>query len=186
MYGAGRLSVKYAFTTSLSSSFDTISIGTTSGTIRLQSYIGSILNWERKKNNEDWTTLNQTTTYYSETLTDTGNYIYRVSVKLDNCPAVYSAERKIYVLGNSSLTDIDFNIDMKLYPNPSKGNIKITSSFSEPVQLMVINSLGKIIKSETTSISNKILDLSSVENGTYLIRILAAGKQTTKTLVINK
>lgn len=107
-------------------------------------------------------------------------------MKLDNCPAVYSGERKIYVLGNSSLTDIDFNIDMKLYPNPSKGQITISSSFTQPVQLMVINSLGQTIKSETTSISNKILDLSSVENGTYLIRISAFGKQTTKTLVINK
>lgn len=180
------INIKNSWGGILNSTNDTISKSSPTGTIRLQSYIGSILNWERKKNNEDWTTINQTSTYYSETLADTGNYIYRVAVKLDNCPTVYSTERKIYVLGNSSLTDIDFNIDMKLYPNPSKGQITISSSFTQPVQLMVINSLGQTIKTETTSITNKILDLSSVENGTYLIRISAFGKQTTKTLVINK
>lgn len=180
------INIKNSWGGILTSSYDTISKSSTTGIIRLQSYIGSVLNWERKKNNENWTTINQTSSYYSETLTDSGNYIYRVSVKLDNCPAVYSAERKIYVLGDASLTDVDFNLDMKLYPNPSKGQITISSSFTEPVQLLVINSLGQTIKSETTSISNKTLDLSSVENGTYLIRISASGKQTTKTLVINK
>ena len=180
------INIKNSWGGVLSSTNDTINSGSTTGTIRLTNKIGSVLNWERKKDNEDWTTLNQTATSYSEILTDTGKYIYRVLVQLDDCPSVYSTEREIYVSGNSSLTDIDFNLDMKLYPNPSKGNIIITSSFSQPVQLRVVNSLGQTIKLETGSISNKTLDLSGVENGTYLITISAEGKQTTKTLIINK
>ncbi len=180
------INIKNSWGGVLSSTKDTIDSGTTTGTIRLTNKIGSILNWERKKDNEDWTTLSQTTTSYSEILNDTGNYIYRVLVQLDNCPSVYSAEREIYVLGNSSLTDVDLNLDMKLYPNPSNGNITITSSFTQPVQLRVVNSLGQTIKSETSYISNKTLDLSNVENGTYLITISANGKQTTKILIINK
>ncbi|MFA6200380.1 MAG: M6 family metalloprotease domain-containing protein [Bacteroidales bacterium] len=180
------ISIKNSWGGVLSSTNDTINSGSTTGTIMLTNKIGSILNWERKKNNEDWTTLSQTTTSYSEILTDTGNYIYRVLVQLDNCPSAYSTEREIYVLGNNSLTDVDLNLDMKLYPNPSNGNITITSSFTQPVQLRVVNSLGQSIKSETSYISNKTLDLSNVENGIYLITISANGKQTTKTLIINK
>ena len=75
---------------------------------------------------------------------------------------------------------------MKVYPNPSKGIIKINSSYSLPVQLRIINSLGQVVKSEITSIQDKELDLTDLENGTYLLSIMNQGKQTTKTIIINR
>ncbi|MFA7133261.1 MAG: T9SS type A sorting domain-containing protein, partial [Bacteroidales bacterium] len=74
----------------------------------------------------------------------------------------------------------------KLYPNPSKGNIIITSSYNKPVQLRVVNNLGQVVRFETTYINNKNLDLSSLDNGTYLITISSQDKQTTKSIVIKK
>lgn len=165
---------------------DTITEGTTTGNLRLTNYIGTIKNWERKQDDGEWLTINHTTNQYSQILDSNGVYTYRVKIQLDNCPETYSAEKQIYVKDELSLSDIDFNIDMKIYPNPSKGNIIITSSYNKPVQLRVVNNLGQIIKLENTSIENKILDLSTLEDGTYLITIFADGKQTTKSIIINK
>ncbi|MEA4966921.1 MAG: T9SS type A sorting domain-containing protein, partial [Bacteroidaceae bacterium] len=122
----------------------------------------------------------------SQTIDSNGVYTYRVKVQKDNCPEAYSSEREIYVKDVLSLTDIDFNIQMKVYPNPSKGIIKINSSYSLPVQLRIINSLGQVVESEITSIQDKELDLTDLENGTYLLSIMNQGKQTTKTIIINK
>ncbi len=180
------INIKNSWGGILTSLNDTIAKGETTGTIKLASYIGTILNWERKKDNQDWNIINHTTSQLSEIIDTSGNYTYRVKVQLDNCPETYSSERIIYVKGDNSLTDIDLNIDMKIYPNPTKGQINITSSYTQPVQLRIINSLGQIKKSETAFIENKTLDLSSFENGVYLINIYAQGRQTTKTILINK
>lgn len=170
----------------LNSANDTIVEGNTTGAIRLTSFVGSILNWERKKNNEEWTIIDRTTAQLSQTIDTNGIYTYRVKVQKDNCPEAYSSEREIFVKDALSLSDIDINIQMKVYPNPSKGLIKINSSYSLPVQLRIINSLGQVIKSELTSIKDKELDLTNLDNGTYILNISNQGKQITKTIIINK
>ncbi|MFA6824523.1 MAG: M6 family metalloprotease domain-containing protein [Bacteroidales bacterium] len=180
------INIKNSWGGVLDSPYDTINEATTTGAIRLTSKIGTILNWERKKDNEDWTIIDHTATQLSQTIDSNGVYTYRVKVQKDNCPEAYSSEREIYVKDVLSITDIDFNIQMKVYPNPSKGIIKINSSYSLPVQLRIINSLGQVVKSEITSIQDKELDLTDLENGTYLLSIMNQGKQTTKTIIINK
>jgi len=180
------INIKNSWGGVLDSPYDTIKEAETTGTIILTSKVGTILNWERKKDNEDWTTINHTATQLSQTIDSNGIYTYRVKVQKDNCPAAYSTGREIYVKDALSLTDIDFNLQMEVYPNPSKGIIKINSSYNLPVQLRIINNLGQVVKSEITTIQDKELDLTNLENGTYLLSIINQGKQTTKTIIINK
>ncbi len=180
------INIKNSWGGILNSPYDTIKEAETTGAIRLTSKVGAIVNWERKKDNEDWSIIDHTATQLSQTIDSNGIYTYRVKVQKDNCPAAYSNEREIYVKDALSLTDIDFNIQMKLYPNPSKGIIKINSSYNLPVQLRIINNLGQVVKFEITTIQDKELDLTNLENGTYLLSIINQGKQTTKTIIINK
>lgn len=180
------INIKNSWGGTLTSPKDTINVGNTIGTIRLSSYIGTILNWERKKDNGEWSAITHTSHYLNQTIDSAGNYVYRVKVKKDNCPEAYSSEREIYVKDPLSLAEIDLDIQMKIYPNPSKGIIKINSSYTGPVQLKIINSLGQTLISENTSIEDKELDLTNLESGTYILSIFNQGKQTTRTIIINK
>lgn len=165
---------------------DTIDSGTSTGYMRIINHVGSVKNWERKKDDDQWTIIDNTAITLSQLIDTAGLYTYRVKVQMDNCPEVYSSPREIFVEEVLGLTDIDFDIDMKIYPNPTKGNITITSSYNNPVNLRITNTLGQIILMETTLINNKALDLSKLESGNYLITISSQGKQSTRNIIINK
>ncbi|MDD4684471.1 MAG: M6 family metalloprotease domain-containing protein [Bacteroidales bacterium] len=180
------INVKNSWGGIVNSPWDTINQATTTGAIRLTNHVGTIKNWERKKDDGDWTTISHTTSQLTQIIDTSGLYTYRVKVQKDECPEVYSSEKQILVQEVAGLSDIDFNIDMRIYPNPTKGNITITSSYTNPVQLRIVNSLGQIVRMETTPINNKTLDLSNLESGNYLITISSETKQSTKSIIINK
>lgn len=180
------INIKRTWGGNIVSSKDTIVLGTGTGTMRLMNSRGTILNWERIKGN-DTLQIQSTSVTYSEVPSDTGLYAYRAKVQYETCPAKYSEFRLIRVNdSSSSLSDINFDINLKLYPNPNKGVFTITSSFNDIVDLKIINSLGQIVLSQKALISNKEINLQDAENGTYIISITANGKQTTKTFIINK
>ena len=170
----------------LNSPKDTINESASTGMILLKNHIGTIKNWERMKDDGNWTIIQNTTNNLTQVIDSNGLYTYRVKIQNGNCPSAYSSQRSILVKDALGLTDIDFNIGMKIYPNPSKGSITITSSHNNPVQLRVVNGLGQIVIMETTTINNKTLDLSNLESGNYLITIASEGKQLTKSIIINK
>ncbi len=180
------INIKNSWGGILSSPNDTINKEASTGSIRLTNHVGTIKNWERKKDGGEWTIIDHTTSQLSQVIDTNGLYSYRVKVQKDDCPEVYSQERQIFVKTLLGLTDIDFKIDMKIYPNPTKGNITIISSYINPVQIRIVNSLGQILRMETTPINNKTLDLSNFESGIYLITIASEGKQSTKSIIINK
>ena len=180
------INIRNSWGGTLSSPNDTINQEASTGAIRLTNHVGTIKNWERKKDGGEWAVIDHTTSQLSQVLDTSGLYTYRVKVQKDLCPEVYSQERQLFVKSLLGLTDIDFKIDMKIYPNPTRGNITIVSSYINPVQLRIVNSLGQILRMETTSISNKTLDLSNFESGIYLITIASEGKQSTKSIIINK
>jgi agmatine/peptidylarginine deiminase/PKD repeat protein len=66
----------------LSNPFSEICIGSSTGTITLTNYYGTITDWERRFNNGSWESLNHTGETYSETLNEAGTWDYRV--ELDN------------------------------------------------------------------------------------------------------
>lgn len=69
----------------------------------------------------------------------------------------------------------------KIYPNPTAGIVSIDSDF-EFEKIVVFNLQGQLIKSQYTAFSGTTLDLSSFENGSYLIQLKSAGNISSKTL----
>ena len=81
---------------------------------------------------------------------------------------------------NQASGDID---GLKLYPNPvTNGKIFISTSQNGPKQIHVFDVLGtKVIE---TTILGKELNLSNLNKGVYIIRILEKNKMATRKLVI--
>lgn len=92
---------------------------------------------------------------------------------------------------NSMMTENDsekefFNdrlgeIDIKIYPNPTKGNLAIeicgdTGNMNSQISLLDMQ--GKLLRKETISESITHLDISDFIVGTYLLKIFIDGKTT--------
>lgn len=73
----------------------------------------------------------------------------------------------------------------KLYPNPNNGQITITKHLSaEPYDIEIFNPIGEVIFSRKTHTAFSKLDISSLADGFYLVRI--QGKTTNQTFKIIK
>ena len=83
------------------------------------------------------------------------------------------------------------NIAISILPNPSNGSVNITiNNVDKDVTLTVYNVVGEVVKSfattQSSAVFNKALDLSTLSNGTYLVKIQSGSKTATKKLVITK
>ncbi len=167
---------------------DTINLGDATGQLRLNNYRGSIIDWERSIDNQAWESLGfAERNYPGETPTTEGTYSYRVKVQLDQCPSDYSEEKAIYVRDNSSLEDVENMFDFTVLPNPTAGQITITSEQSKAESLTITNVLGQEILKETNcNINGKTISLESLESGVYFLNIKQNGKQATKQIILKK
>lgn len=72
--------------------------------------------------------------------------------------------------------------DIKIYPNPIKGNdlfIKTT----QITQIKIYNIIGKLVLSKILNSSNNKVDISKLDKGVYLIKIVSQNKITTKKVI---
>ncbi len=78
----------------------------------------------------------------------------------------------------------DGDIDgFKLYPNPAtNGKVYISTSLNGPKQIMIFDVLG--IRVLETTILGKELDLSQLDAGIYVLRVLENDKVATRKLII--
>lgn len=76
--------------------------------------------------------------------------------------------------------------DVSIYPNPSSGEVTITSN-DDITEVVVINSLGSIVFSSKKTFKNQSIDLSLLPNGIYHLTLKNnAGVKGTKRLMIQK
>lgn len=79
---------------------------------------------------------------------------------------------------------LDNNKDLVIYPNPANNEIRITNSnnYKEKFVINIIDLLGRNIISTTLN-NNETIDISTLNNGVYLMEIIANGNKTTKKFV---
>ncbi|MFZ4399637.1 MAG: MBG domain-containing protein [Bacteroidales bacterium] len=80
----------------------TITYGSSTGTMTLSGYSGSILHWEKKLNTGSWTSISNTTSTYNEIPTDAGSWYYRVVIKNGVC-AETNSDHFIITVNKKSL-----------------------------------------------------------------------------------
>lgn len=167
---------------------DTIALGNSTGQLKLNSYRGTIIDWERSIDNQAWESLNfNERNYPGETPTTEATYTYRVLVQLDQCPSEYSEEKAIYVKDYSSLQDVADLFEFSVLPNPTVGQITITSEEAQAEVLVITNVLGQEILKETNcNINGKTINLDAFESGVYFLNIKQGNKQATKQIILKK
>jgi hypothetical protein len=74
-----------------------ICIGSSTGTLTLVGFTGSILNWQKRLNNGSWTSTSNSTATHSEVLNSSGTWEFRVEVQSGVCASIYSNSKYISV-----------------------------------------------------------------------------------------
>ncbi len=73
-------------------------------------------------------------------------------------------------------------IDLILYPNPVSDNLNVAAK-DTITKISIYNQLGQLVKSQNPLHSNFNIDVSNLSTGTYLIKIEANNKITTKQII---
>ena len=89
--------------------------------------------------------------------------------------------------GTVGIKEANKNDQLKLYPNPSQGMIKVDNSSGAWNRLDVLDLQGRILFSEE-ALSKDIIDLqlSDLPNGTYLMRMEGDQMSTVQKFVVKK
>jgi hypothetical protein len=85
------------------------------------------------------------------------------------------------VTGNPQLI-IDNNI--QIYPNPTNGMIQFLNV--QNAEITIYNTLGQVIETVNSINSYQQIDMSTFENGTYIVKIVTEGNVITKKIVLEK
>ncbi len=77
-----------------------ICLGTETGEMSITGNEGTITQWQKKLNEDDWQNIANTTNTHNETPTETGTWKFRVETDASGCGLVYSNEVEINVLNS--------------------------------------------------------------------------------------
>jgi hypothetical protein len=84
-----------------------------------------------------------------------------------------------------SVEELSFQSGVNVYPNPFTDNTKVTFTVAGNYSLLVFDITGKQVYSTSTNGSDVVLDLSDLNNGVYILKIVdAKGASTTKKLML--
>jgi len=112
-----------------------------------------------------------------EMTSDRGNALYLDNIKIGN------------PLGGTSIPLYE-NLNMKIYPNPTKNILNISFNNTNPVTIKIYNILGKVAYSESINSNNYsediVIDLSKqgIGSGLYIIELLSNKQKSTKRFIV--
>ncbi|MCW1146811.1 VPS10 domain-containing protein [Flavobacterium lacisediminis] len=136
-----------------------------------------------------WTGTNTTAatyTYPLNALNSQTNVIFRIVFHSDESANQLGVNIDNFVI-NGTLSNQNFELqNIVLYPNPSKGIFNIALGTVEPTSIDVYDITGKMVWSKkdfTITNAEVSLDLSSVAQGIYFVKISADNQSTVKRII---
>lgn len=124
-----------------------------------------------------------TTTTFSFTASASIAVIYvRASAAVDSSHEVFYDNIELYDTASLSTKDI-LASKVKLFPNPARDYITVLTNNVQISSVEMYSVLGKKVLS-TKTLTNNRLNVSSLSNGIYFMKINAEGASTTKKIVI--
>ncbi|MEI6556389.1 MAG: T9SS type A sorting domain-containing protein [Paludibacter sp.] len=105
-------------------------------------------------------------------------------------PSPQSMSRKKNISNDNTETLLDdiqsTNINISIYPNPSKGKFEISANSSNfPVNYRVANSNGVVVSRDCINSNNQVIDISALPKGFYFISLYLNDKTVTKKIILN-
>jgi hypothetical protein len=90
----------------------------------------------------------------------------------------------VMVSNNSSVEENLFQSSISIFPNPTKGLLNITCN--RYADMRVYDYAGKLVLSSTLNSVTNTFDLGSLDNGTYILNLLAGKKEVSSKIIISK
>jgi subtilisin-like proprotein convertase family protein len=113
-----------------------------------------------------------------------GSYTFRVR-DANGCTEQYPV-----VINYVGVFDVENKLGFDLYPNPTQGNctLQLQTPTYENTRLTLTDALGKVVLQENlgTNFLSKTLDLSSLSNGVYYLKLNTPTVQGVKRVVVVK
>jgi hypothetical protein len=95
-----------------------------------------------------------------------------------------SANQKLHIIESSTLSVVNNDIEnISLFPNPSKGVIKITTNLSS-YKVSLFNVFGSRIFDLDNLKNNTNLDLTNLKSGIYFLSIVSSGNEVVKKIIL--
>ncbi len=102
------------------------------------------------------------------TYTATANGSY--SVEVTN-PAGCSSTSACVNITTLGLEETKADLNVTLYPNPTKGKVTLSMSSNDHVNVTVYNALGKVVSTISNAQNGTVIDLSTAQAGVYMIQV---------------
>ena len=118
-------------------------------------------------------------TNQSYTTTTVGNYAVEITV--GNCVDTSACEN----INITALNELDIS-NLSIYPNPTRGELNIEFANSEVSTIHIINMIGETIYHFQNVDSKLTVDLSSMDQGVYFIRINDGLKLITRKVILTE
>ena len=114
-----------------------------------------------------------TETFYEEEVTmEEMNKSYKVKAVYDDCESEFALTENgedFVNINNHSVAENGMNV--KLYPNPTTGQLTVVTEGMMEVE--VYNLVGQCLLRQEVSEGNAIIDMSSLQNGVYMVKVSA-------------
>jgi hypothetical protein len=90
----------------------------------------------------------------------------------------------VMVSDNSGVEEALFHNSISVYPNPTKGLLNITCNNN--ADMMVYDNAGRLVFKSTLNTVINTFDFSSLDNGTYILKLTAGNKEVNSKFIIRK
>lgn len=107
---------------------------------------------------------------------------YAVAITQNGCSDTSSCYQVITV----GVDDLENQVALLLYPNPSNGEFQMITNVEQPMELTVFNMLGQTVYSAGNVTSNTVIDLTGVKNGLYQVRFFNEEVNLLRQIVIQQ
>ncbi|MDR1757899.1 MAG: T9SS type A sorting domain-containing protein [Bacteroidales bacterium] len=107
-------------------------------------------------------------------------------IGINNCG--YSAPLTLFIEAPLSVTNIEMDKNIRVYPNPASSQLFITLSNMEKIKatITLYDLTGRVIKEVNTENETNMIDLSGYPSGTYMVRITNGNRVLGTTKVMKK
>lgn len=86
----------------------------------------------------------------------------------------------------SAEDEVSLKASLRIFPNPSTGILNVTNMTSNSLNYKIISILGKTVKEGILSAVNNEIDLSSINNGIYIVKLNQRTVSTYKKIILSK